>query len=101
MPSLSDGTSSCMLVYLRMYAALDMNRARICVRVQTHARTQVAHTWRDRTYMRYTYDLPESALRSTSEYITAAFVALIPIAERMRVSGAPPGYFCAVGSSPK
>jgi len=65
--------------------------------IRTHIRTRVAHV-----YMRYTYDLPESALRSTSEYITAAFVALIPIAdERMRVSGAPPDYFCAVGTSPK
>lgn len=72
------------------------------VRIRTRVRPHGPHTWRDRLYMRYTYDLPESALRSTSEYITAAFVALIPIAdERMRVSGAPPGYFCAVCTSPK
>lgn len=75
---------------------------RVNVYAHTHMRERRSHTWRDRTYMRHTYDLPESALRSTSEYITAAFVALIPIAdERMRVSGAPPGYFCAVGTSPK
>lgn len=93
MLSLPDGTSSCVLVYLHMCVALNMNHTR----TRTHIRTRVAHV-----YVRYTYDLPESALRSTSEYITAAFVALIPIAdERMRVSGAPPDYFCAVGTSPK
>jgi len=55
-----------------MCAALDANRA------HTHQRNRT----RDAVvYMRYTYDLPESALRSTSEYITAAFVALIPIAD--------------------
>lgn len=55
-----------------MCAALNANRAHTHQRSRTHGAV---------VYMRYTYDLPESALRSTSEYITAAFVALIPIAD--------------------
>lgn len=55
MPLLPDGTSSCVLVYLRMYAALNMNRAHKCVRAHTHARTQVAHVARSHIYAAYVW----------------------------------------------